>query len=56
MKIVFDYFEDSRGDMDADAIAGEVERIAEMMRDGFTSGELVDGRGRGWWHIEEGES
>ncbi len=32
--------------MTSDELADELERIADMVRNGFTSGETV---GRGWW-------
>lgn len=52
MKIILEYFDDSPADMDSDAIGSELERIGGMIAEGFTSGELVDGKGRGWWHID----
>ena len=34
-----------------DAIADEMERVAKMIREGFTSGQLVEG-GEGWWECD----
>lgn len=40
------------GEPTADQVADELERIANMLREGFTSGEAMvdeDFPGRGWW-------
>jgi hypothetical protein len=39
----------STKDADADGIADELERIAAMIRDGFTSGESAGG----WWAVAD---
>ena len=51
MKILFDYWEDSADN--AENLADEIHRVADMIAEGFTSGELVAGDGRGWWSIQE---
>lgn len=40
----------------AEQIADELERIADQIREGFTSGEAMadeDYPGRGWWELGE---
>ena len=34
-----------------DAVMREMERVGQMIRDGFTSGELTEG-GAGWWKCD----
>ncbi|MGE3582882.1 MAG: hypothetical protein AB7J28_15880 [Hyphomonadaceae bacterium] len=46
MKVVFDFHR--QAPEDEECLSDELERVAAMIRDGFTSGEL-DG---GWWTIE----
>ncbi|MCZ4270742.1 hypothetical protein [Maritalea porphyrae] len=36
-----------------DQLADEMERIAGMVREGFTSGEIIREDQRGWWDIEQ---
>lgn len=50
MKIVLDYFDG--GEPDDTDIVDEVRRVAGMLEEGYTSGELCAGPGRGWWSIE----
>lgn len=50
MKIVIDYFDDSEL---AEDVPSEIERVAGMIAEGYTSGELTAGEGCGWWSIQE---
>lgn len=51
MKILFDYWEGA--DPESADVIDEVRRVAGMLEDGFTSGELTAGDGAGWWSVEQ---
>ncbi len=53
MKILFDYFDDPN--LDPEQIVDEVHRVADILEEGYTSGELTAAPGRGWWSVEKGE-
>jgi hypothetical protein len=38
---------------DSDALADHLDRIADLIRDGFTSGDM--GAERGWWSLSHAE-
>lgn len=54
MIIKLDYFDDEApiaDEINSDVV-DEIRRVATLIEQGFTSGELTAGADRGWWSIE----
>jgi hypothetical protein len=52
MKILLDYW---GGDPAPHEVADEMKRVADLIEQDYTSGELVAGPDRGWWTLTEGD-
>lgn len=54
--LTIDFFHDET--IDEDVLNDEIERIAAMVADGYTSGEVVgtEDTSNGWWTLTQAES